>query len=85
MHTQWLGVEHAHLLCVLLVCVCTRSCELGFGEDQLGSLIISPPFALFVNLPSGFATWLNSVFGFDLCRDHQLSKMDMEFIIYKIK
>jgi hypothetical protein len=42
--------------------------------DQLGSLIISPSFPLFVNLPSGFATWLNSGFALICAGNQQLIK-----------
>jgi hypothetical protein len=55
-------VTHAHsLVCCLVVCVCKSSLGLVLWRDQLGSLIISPSFYLFANLPSGFATWLNDL------------------------
>jgi hypothetical protein len=89
MHTPCLGVEHAHMYCELPVCVCslvwcTRTWRWISSADPCAYPL---QFNFFANLPSGYATWHNTWFSFFVfvCRDHQLSKMDMEFIIYKIK
>jgi hypothetical protein len=60
MHKQCLGVEHAHLMCVLLVCLCEPDpVNLALERISSADLILSSISILFFNLPSGYATWHN--------------------------
>jgi hypothetical protein len=68
MHTQWLGVEHAHMLCVLLVCMCVPDpLNLAWRGSARQSCDIIHHIHFFSNLPSGFATWLNLCFVLCVC------------------
>jgi hypothetical protein len=52
--------------------------------DLLGrDLIISSSFQLFANLPSGFATWLNTLIVVYVCRNQEDAQDGLKIILIK--
>jgi hypothetical protein len=82
--SAWVLSMHTWCVCCLGVCVNQILC-IWLGKDQLGRVDHICSFSFVSNLPSGYATWHNSSLVVNMCRDHPLSKMDKEFIKYKIK
>jgi hypothetical protein len=75
--THCVCVLHAHMLCVQPVYVGAHAWDLSCWEDQLGwTLFISTLHNLFANLPSGFATWLNTLIIVYVCRYQVLIRMN---------